>query len=172
MQFSVNYQAIMFLSLSGVSITFANLYIFFHAVFIGCVWTWETQGGRFKKPSISLAFLFYKCKLWAVLYVLMLRVCLKRECTSSLKCACVELFMDIYIIYVCSAGIHTFTHCSLARSSTYSRLAHRELWYGMVWFSWNCGPNILRKFCVLLQLWFHWNAKPLSQQYRYCIVHY
>lgn len=47
MQFSVNYHAIMFLSLSGVSITFANLYIVFLAVFTGCVWAWETPGGRY-----------------------------------------------------------------------------------------------------------------------------
>lgn len=51
--------AIMFLSLSGVSITFANLYILFHAVFIGCPWAWETLGGRyFQQPSSTLPKLF------------------------------------------------------------------------------------------------------------------
>lgn len=66
MQFSVNYWAIMFLSLCGVSITFANLYILFLAVFIGWIWMWETQGGRCcTLPSLHLEsenVLFYQ--LW------------------------------------------------------------------------------------------------------------
>lgn len=51
-QFSANYQAIMFVSLSAVSITFANLPVLFsRLVFIGCAFgRGKIKGGEYENP--------------------------------------------------------------------------------------------------------------------------
>lgn len=80
--------AIMFLSLSGVSITFANLYILFHAVFIGCPWAWETLGGRYLNlPALCQSYspqlhTKSKCK-FETLFMCRLSDCFWRVCIPS-----------------------------------------------------------------------------------------
>lgn len=130
--------AIMFLSLSGVSITFANLYILFHAVFIGCPWAWETLGGRYLNlPALCQSYspqlhTKSKCK-FETLYVSvewLFLACLHTKRPQQEITFKIHMYVHVFILfytYFCSAGIHTFTHRSVTWTSAHSWPARRDI---------------------------------------------